>query len=145
MKHIEVIKKYLLNNIEKLEKTLENAKEARDKAPSAMESASDETRSRMESQVEMLNNKINEEENMLSLLPGTIEKGGKIKTWDLVEIEKNGQDEFVVIVPTGLGGKKIDKFLLVSKDSPYGKRLYGRNIDENFSFNSSSIKVISIN
>lgn len=145
MKHLKLIRKYLLGNIENYKKALENAKAARDKAPSAMESASDETRSRMEAQIEMLNDKIGQEQQLLDLIPKTVKGKKKVKTWDLVKIQRDGNEELVVIVPAGLGGKKVDNFLLVSKDSPYGKEALGKTTGNEFKFNTSTIKVTSIN
>lgn len=145
MTHLKVIKKYIGDTIKILEKALKHAKTARDNAPSAMESHSDETRSRMESQVYMLEVKLKEIKVQLDAVPNEVNKEGKIKLWNLVKISKNGQKELIVIVPNGLGGKKLKNLLLVSEESPYGKNLVNKKIGDTINFNSNQVKVISVN
>lgn len=107
----EKILKSLEDEIVVLEKALETAKVAQRDAPSAMESASNTTRSEMEKMITALEIDINKvRENMKKL------ENYEPKYFELDKLK-------LVLVPDGIGGKKIDGVMLVSETSPIGKKL----------------------
>ena len=107
----EKIIKSLEDEIVVLEKALETAKIAQRNAPSAMESHSDTTRSEMEKMITALEIDINKvRENIKKL------ENYEPKYFELDKLK-------LVLVPEGIGGRKIDGVMLVSETSPIGRKL----------------------
>lgn len=107
----EKIIKSLEEEIVVLEKALETAKIAQRNAPSAMESASNTTRSEMEKMITALEIDINKvRENIKKL------EKYEPKYFELDKLK-------LVLVPDGIGGRKIEGVMLVSETSPIGKKL----------------------
>lgn len=105
------ILKSLEAEIAVLEKALETAKIAQRNAPSAMESHSDTTRSEMEKMVTALEIDINKvRENIKKL------ENYEPKYYELDKLK-------LVLVPDGMGGRKIDEVMLVSETSLIGKKI----------------------
>ena len=105
------ILKSLEDEIDVLEKALETAKIAQRNAPSAMESASNTTRSEMERMITALEIDINKvRENIKKL------ENYEPKYFELDKLK-------LVLVPDGIGGRKIEGVMLVSETSPIGRKL----------------------
>ncbi|MBI5358689.1 hypothetical protein HZB69_03660 [Candidatus Amesbacteria bacterium] len=98
-----------------LNKALETAKVAQREAPSAMESASNTTRSEMERMVTALEIDIDTIKKNIKIMENYKPKYHKVTN--------NGKTLKIVLVPGGIGGKKIDDVMLVSESSPIGKKL----------------------
>lgn len=80
-------------------------------APSAMESHSDATRSEMEKMITALEIDINKvRENIKKL------ENYEPKYFELDKLK-------LVLVPDGIGGRKVDDVMLVSETSPVGRKL----------------------
>lgn len=109
------ILKSLENEIAVLEKALETAKIAQRNAPSAMESHSDTTRSEMEKMITALEIDINTVKNNIKIMANYEPK--------YHELNNNGKTTKIILVPDGIGGRKIDDVMLVSEASPIGKKL----------------------
>jgi hypothetical protein len=107
----EKILKSLEGEMIVLKKALETAKTAQRNAPSAMESASDTTRSEMEKMVTALEIDINKVKENIKKLADY-----EPKYYELDKLK-------LVLVPEGIGGRKIDGVMLVSQNSPIGKKL----------------------
>jgi hypothetical protein len=107
----EKILKSLEEEMAVLQKSLETAKIAQRNAPSAMESHSDTTRSEMEKMVTALEIDINKVKVNIKKLADF-----EPKYYELDKLK-------LVLVPEGIGGRKIDGVMLVSQNSPIGKKL----------------------
>ena len=107
----------LLNSLSLEKTTLENslaqAKKTRDSAPSAMESHSDTTRSEFEKMATALEEQLDVIKNNIKLITAHPE-----------QIVPHGK---YLLVPDGLGGKKIGDMITVSVSSPLGKTLSSTN------------------
>lgn len=106
----EKILKSLEQEIVVLEKALETARVAQRNAPSAMESHSDTTRSEMEKMITALEIDINTVKNNIKIMANYEPKYHELNNIKLV------------LVPDGIGGRKIDDVMLVSETSPIGKK-----------------------
>ena len=125
---------YLKIQRDLLIRSRDQAKIARDTAPSAMESHSDTTRSEKEKLVMALDREINEME-------------GNIKVAEKMEpnyLELAGQESTmkVLLVPAGLGGKKIDDVVLLGANSPLGQAVAGKKSGEKLEFSGKEWRII---
>ncbi|MDP1743252.1 MAG: hypothetical protein Q8L51_00525 [Candidatus Amesbacteria bacterium] len=98
-----------------LNKALETTRIAQREAPSAMESASNTTRSEMERMVTALEIDIDSIKKNIKLMENYMPK--------YHEINNNGKTLKIILVPDGIGGKKIDDVMLVSENAPIAKNL----------------------
>lgn len=122
MYYLLEIKNHLTKEREKLVEALNHAKEARDDAPNAMESHSDTTRNQTEKLVHAFELKLYELDNLIQKIPNKVLSSSHV--WQLKEIKLNGINMTIVIVPEGLGGRKIGELFLVSESSDLGKRYF---------------------
>lgn len=109
----EKIKESLAKEKLMLEKLLGAAKFARDNAPTPTESHSDTTRSEQEKLVHALEARVKLVDQQMKALDKA----------EVRYVEQNGMK--LVLVPEGMGGKKIDDVMLVSVNSPLGAKLMG--------------------
>jgi transcription elongation GreA/GreB family factor len=144
MNHLKILKNYLFQEIEKTDKTLISLRIARANAPSAMESKSDTSRSKLESEVTMHELKLIELKKTLNSIPNDKKITNKIELWSFVGVELPSGKLHLMIVTGGLGGTKIDEMQCVSDKAPMGSALMGKKQGEEFSFNETVGKVISI-
>jgi len=145
MDHLELLNKILLEELIKTEKTLEATKIARDNAPSAMESRSDTSMSRLENEVTMYESRIKELKDFVNFIPREKPKSNKIGLWNLVGIDLPGGKLLISIVPEGMGGKKADDIQFVSNKTPIAVALIGKKDEDEFLFNETSGKIVSVN
>jgi hypothetical protein len=124
---------YLQKQKELLVRSRDQAKAARDSAPSAMESHSDTTRSEKEKLVFALDRDI-------AAMDGYIKSAKKM---DPEYLELVGQNSVmkVLLVPAGIGGKKIGDILLLGLNSPLGQAVAGKKSGDGFEFNGQKWKV----
>ena len=110
------VRESLMSQREVLEKSLTAARIARDNAPAATESHSDTTKSEQERLVHAL-------EDEIKII------NGHIKTLETVEVKCVEHDGMkLLLVPEGMGGRKIGDVMLVSVTSPLGKKLAGERV-----------------
>jgi len=139
----------ILEFLKKEEATLirswEWAKDARDRAPAASESHSDTTRSEqeklvqaLERDIKVLKGYIKEVERMDSL------SSGVVGTWSHVELDIDGLEMKILVVPDGIGGKEINGVKLVSVATPLGKSLVGKTSGSSTVMNGRNIKVVTV-
>ncbi|TSC86403.1 MAG: Uncharacterized protein G01um101416_676 [Microgenomates group bacterium Gr01-1014_16] len=100
-----------------VEKSLSAARFARDNAPSAMESHSDTTRADQEKLVRALEERVKLVGEQMKILAKA----------EVKYVEHNGMK--LVLVPEGMGGKKIEDVMLVSVNSPLGSKLKDLQVD----------------
>src|SRR5438128_2221151 len=112
MNWLKDIKENLDSELRTLVEASDRAKIARDGAPSAMESHSDTTRSEQEKLLFALDDEIIRVEDNLKKL----EKSGK--DWEEITVDNSGVPMKLVLVPEGMGGKKIGDVFLVSENAP---------------------------
>jgi len=131
----------LVSELEKeqglVQRTLEHARFTRDHAPSAMESHSDTTRSEFEKLVFALEDKlkkINSDIKLLAKAPG-ISGNGPVAVWSLVTLNGVAAPMSVIVVPPGLGGRKLGDKTLLSSDSPLGSLLLGSSRGQSVTLN----------
>lgn len=120
---------------ELLVRARDHAKATRDSAPSANESHSDTTRSEHEKLVSALDEQI----WILDQGMKTLEKSEV----SYFEVDNGGNPMKLVIVPDGLGGKKIDGVMLISATTPLGVALVGKKIGDNLDLNGRKVQVLS--
>jgi transcription elongation GreA/GreB family factor len=125
-----------------LMRSLVKAKFARDNAPSAMESHSDTTRSEQEKLVTALEMEIDKLDQDLNKLVDVNNTDNKVGLWSYVEIRSGERMLKFVLVPRGMGGKKIEDTQLVSIDSPVGNRLIGKTKGEEMEFNGKVMLIL---
>ena len=107
----EKIRESLVKEKEMLGKSLAAARFARDNAPAATESHSDTTRADQEKLVQALEERIKLVDDQM-------------KTLDKAEVKYVDHEGMkLVLVPEGMGGKKIGDVMLVSVNSPLGEKL----------------------
>lgn len=121
MNYLEELHNYFDTERKNLIISLNHAKETRDDAPSATESHSDTTRNQTEKMVIALEQKLIELDKLVKQIPTSIPTKGKL--WKVIESNVNGIKMKVVIVPEGLGGRKVGDIILVSENSELGKKL----------------------
>jgi len=124
---------YLLVQKDLLVRSRDQAKAARDSAPSAMESHSDTTRSEKEKLVTALDRDI-------LAMDGYIKSAQKM---DPKYMELIGDDSVmkVLLVPAGIGGKKIDDIILLGLNSPLGQAVAGKQTGDMIQFNGRKWKI----
>lgn len=109
----------------RLEKALEIAREAQRMAPTPQESHSNTMMSEMEKLVTALEMDIAKHKEYMAKIPKEyLPDTGTLGEWNMyAEVEVKGQKLKVVLVPEGMGGKKVGEVILVSVGSPLGKTL----------------------
>ena len=110
------VRESLMSQREVLEKSLTAARISRDNAPAATESHSDTTKSEQEKLVHAL-------EDEMKIASG---QAKALETAEVKYVEHNGMK--LVLVPEGMGGRKIGDVMLVSVTSPLGKKLAGERV-----------------
>lgn len=144
MNHLEILKKQLLKELKNNKKTLASTRIARDNSPTAMESRSDESRTRLESEVAMHELRLLQLNDFIDSIPKNIKGTEKINLWSLVKIDLPNGGLQVAIVPEGLGGTKVKEIQYISDKTPIGSALIGKKVGEEFTFNDTKGRVISI-
>lgn len=118
------VKDLFQKELERLERALEIAREAQRMAPTPMESHSNTMMSEMEKLVTALEMDIAKHKEYMAKIPKDyLPDTGKLGEWKYTEVEVKGQKLKVVLVPEGMGGKKVGDVVLVSVGSPLGKTL----------------------
>ncbi len=147
MNKILLVKKHLDKEKQSLLQTLEKAKETRDSAPSAMESHHDTTRNQTEKFVAALEKKLHHLENIISNLPNPqdIASSKTVALWSYVELNLNGKEMKLIIVPEGLGGKKEDDINFISENTPLGNVLINKKVENSFTFNNQRGEILKVN
>ena len=110
----------LHKEIDLINRELSTAKSTRDHAPSAMESHSDTTRSEQEKLFFALQEKLQNTQNHLKILNKLIFAPTSVS---IHSTNINSQPTILVVVPDGLGGRKIDNLLFVSASAPILKTI----------------------
>ncbi len=119
---------------ELLVRACNHAKATRDSAPSANESASDTTRSEHEKLVSALDEQI-------WLLDQNMKILEKFEV-NYFEINNGGTKMKLVIVPEGMGGKKIDDVQVISITTPLGVMLKGKKMGDKQLLNGRDVEVL---
>jgi len=146
MKFLETLKKQLLEELKKTEKALFSIQIARNNAPTPMESKSDMSRARLENEIVVYEFKIRNLKKIINLIPTTQKgKAREVKIWSLVTVRLPTTNLKLIMVPEGLGGRKIGKIQCITEKSPIGSALMGKKERDEFTFNENiKGKVISI-
>lgn len=144
MDHLDNLKKHLKEEIDSLKQKIAHNQEIKNSAPASTESRSDTTRHRYEEMIENQKKELKMLENNLSLVPSFSNKTNQIKVWDYLEVNLNDRSNKFLLVPTGLGGKKVGDIQLLAIDSPLGKALLGKKVKEVFDFNGRSANITQI-
>lgn len=124
------IKQKLTEELLQIERSLVDARRAQREAPTPIESHSDTTMSEKEKLVTAL-----EIERMT--LKDLITKVG-VEKYKYMEIDNGGVRMKIVLVPDGIGGRKIGEVLLVSVNTPLAKALLNGDV----AFGGRSIKIL---
>ncbi len=145
MTHLTNLRVNLETEKNRLLQKLKQEEEIRDSAPSAMESHSDTTRHRYEESVRNLKNKIDEIDQCLKIVPKSIHSNAVAVLWSKVILETNNQRQEFILVPDGIGGRKLDNgIVLLSTSSPLGKVVLDKRLGDTFTFNQKKFTVLAV-
>lgn len=144
MNHLKILRAYLFGELKRTEKALASAKIARNNAPTPKESKSDTSRARLETEVTMHELKARELKNFINSIPENELGFKKIGLWSLIEVELPSGSMRIVIVPEGLGGKKVKEIWFISDKTPIGLALLGKKSGDEFMFNGTRGRVVSV-
>lgn len=112
----------------------DHARVTRDSAPTANESHSDTTRSEHEKLVSALDEQIwILDQGMKSLEKSEV---------NYFEINNGGMKMKLVIVPEGMGGKKIDDVQVISVTTPLGVLLKGKQAGATVDINGRRVEIL---
>lgn len=119
---------------ELLVRARDHAKATRDSAPTANESHSDTTRSEYEKLVSALDEQIwLLDQGMKSLEKSEV---------GYFEINNGGTKMKLVVVPEGMGGKKIDDVQVISVTTPLGVVLKGQSAGATVDLNGRKVEIL---
>ncbi|MEK9201284.1 MAG: hypothetical protein AAB909_04925 [Patescibacteria group bacterium] len=119
---------------ELLVRARDHARVTRDSAPTANESHSDTTRSEHEKLVSALDEQIwILDQGMKSLEKSEV---------NYFEINNGGMKMKLVIVPEGMGGKKIDDVQVISVTTPLGVLLKGKQAGATVDINGRRVEIL---
>ena len=121
---LDIVKKCLEKERETLLKAITSAKRARDSAPSAIESHHDTERNQSEKMVAALEEKLLELDELILNLPQNITTNNVSNgVWGYYEIDKDGNNLKIILVPDGYGGRETEGIKLVSINTPFAKSI----------------------
>ena len=119
-----IVKKCLEKERETLLKAITSAKRARDSAPSAIESHHDTERNQSEKMVVALEEKLLELDELIRNLPQNITTNNVSNgVWGYYEIDKDGNNLKIILVPDGYGGREAEGIKLVSINTPIARSI----------------------
>lgn len=122
MDTLSEVKVQIKKEKEALLKAIQHAIKTRDEAPSAMESHSDTTRNQTERLIIALEEKLKDLERLIMEIPEKIETKNR-PLWSTHKTTVGEKTLQVLLVPEGIGGRKIGNVILVSVNSELGKKL----------------------
>lgn len=126
----------LSEEIEKIDKWIKQAATERDESATPTESTHDQTRQ----VANQLFNSLLEEKAKLQRLTNIVKKYHTIYE---IQSENNIRIK-VMLVPSGLGGKKYEDVLLVAENSPLGEKLSNLTSGDTYQMNDKGFKVITV-
>jgi len=144
MNYLLNLKKHLINEVNKTEKVLATTRVARDNSPTAMESHSDTSRSKLESEVTMHELRLKELKDTIDSIPEKSECTERIGLWCYAKVQLPSNNLEILVVPEGLGGTKVGEIRCISDKTPIGSVLVGKKQGDEFSFNGTAGRVLSI-
>lgn len=145
MDWLPLVQDMFQKELERLLRALEVAREAQRMAPTPIESHSNTMMSEMEKLVTALEIDIAKHKRFMEMIPKELTASiGPLSEWHYVEIDNGGVTMKLVLVPEGMGGKKIVDFTLVSMGSPLGKILMGKRVGDEFDLNGRKGKIINV-
>ncbi|KKS62437.1 MAG: hypothetical protein UV28_C0003G0019 [Candidatus Collierbacteria bacterium GW2011_GWE2_42_48] len=141
------IENIINQEIESINKAIDNAKKQRDEAATPMESQHDQTRQHADQLVQAL------QKNKAELLAIKINVNHQTKSVDYATIGSFVETENVdskqrnnfLIVPEGLGGKKIDDIILLGEHAPLAKIISGQKTGYLYAINDTKYVIKKIN
>lgn len=136
MKIMVDLKKVLAEEIEGVDKWIKQSATERDEASTPTESTHDQTRQI----ANQLFNSLLDERLRLQKLSNIVAKYKEI----LVMETSAGKKQKFMIVPDGLGGKKVDEVVLVGEGSNLGQKIASLKVGESTDLNGNTYFVIDI-
>jgi hypothetical protein len=145
MKYLNSLRNYFHKELHKLELSIGKEKIIRDSSPSAMESHHDTTRNQTEKLIQALESQYKQLQKLVNSIPNQPSHNkSKFLLWKIADLEIASNKLTVLLVPEGLGGKKIENFQSVSENTPLGQVIKGKNEGYKFIINESEGKIIKI-
>lgn len=144
MSYLDEIKNFFEGQQKKLEDSIKKEKVIRDTSPSAMQSHHDTTRNQTEKLIQAYETELKQLKELIRLIPNKRENDDqKIDIWTKIQVKIGQNNLTVVLVPSGLGGKKISDFQTLAADSPLGQKLSNLSEGNKFEINGNNGKVVS--
>ena len=145
MDKFKLLREHFKSERESLMRALDSAKQTRDDAPSAMESHHDTTRNQTEKLVVALEQDLAKLDKNIDLIPkDDPEPADKVSLWSYVELDFDGNQMKIIIVPEGMGGSDIDGIKLISDQTPLGGVLLNKPKEGKLNFNGKSVSILKV-
>ena len=148
MDKLQIVRDHLEKEKKILNKSLQQAKHTRNSAPSAMQSHHDTTRNQTERLITALEEKTTLLEKQMSLIPKIDPTSGdKVEQWSYIQFTLDSNKTVIkaIIVPKDMGGVEVGNTILLSINSPLGKCLLNKKIEDNINFNETKGIILKIN
>ncbi len=130
------LRKILDEDIEKIEKHIRQAAVERDEAATPTESTHDQTRQI----ANQLYNSLLEERLKLQRLRNVVLKFKKV----MVVEKDNGEIFRFMLVPDGLGGRKVEEATLVGENSPLGQKIKDLGVGDKYEINEGVFRIVNV-